>query len=230
MPGGMQDAHSLSGNPSDWCASDDLSSAARYEPTFFPSSPVAQEVARQPSAAWCSSSRRGGTAPAPTTGYCTWRVAVVLAVSTAVHARGQRREPRRADRRLPPLPVACRRSPPSRLLHCQGVDKYENEDLIKYSLPTDVWFHVDALSSAHVYLRLPEGGCCTRRRRRCRAGRQMRRRRARGSLSQQLQDTITTCSDRTPHTHRAGKSMGDIPKDTLEDACQLVKANSIVVS
>ncbi|PSC73498.1 Coiled-coil domain-containing 25 [Micractinium conductrix] len=62
-----------------------------------------------------------------------------------------------------------------------GVDKYENEDLIKYSLPTDVWFHVDALSSAHVYLRLPEG-----------------------------------------------KSMGDIPKDTLEDACQLVKANSIV--
>ena len=31
------------------------------------------------------------------------------------------------------------------------------QDLIKYSLPHDVWFHVDALSSAHVYLRLPEG-------------------------------------------------------------------------
>ena len=27
----------------------------------------------------------------------------------------------------------------------------------------------------------------------------------------------------------AGKSMHDIPKDTLEDACQLVKANSIQV-
>ncbi|EFN51711.1 hypothetical protein CHLNCDRAFT_12853, partial [Chlorella variabilis] len=62
----------------------------------------------------------------------------------------------------------------------QGLDKYENEDLIANALPHDIWFHVDALSSAHVYLRLPEG-----------------------------------------------KTMADIPKDTLEDACQLVKANSI---
>lgn len=36
-----------------------------------------------------------------------------------------------------------------------GQDKNENEDLIKYSFPTDVWFHVDDLSSAHVYLRMP---------------------------------------------------------------------------
>jgi predicted ribosome quality control (RQC) complex YloA/Tae2 family protein len=35
-----------------------------------------------------------------------------------------------------------------------GADKYENEDLIKYGLPEDMWFHVDDLSSAHVYLRL----------------------------------------------------------------------------
>lgn len=35
-----------------------------------------------------------------------------------------------------------------------GKDKYENEDLIKYSFPKDVWFHVENLSSAHVYLRL----------------------------------------------------------------------------
>ena len=35
-----------------------------------------------------------------------------------------------------------------------GKDKYENEDLIKYGLPEDLWFHVDDLSSAHVYLRL----------------------------------------------------------------------------
>jgi NFACT protein RNA binding domain len=35
-----------------------------------------------------------------------------------------------------------------------GKDKYENEFLIKYGLPEDVWFHVDDLSSAHVYLRL----------------------------------------------------------------------------
>jgi len=35
-----------------------------------------------------------------------------------------------------------------------GKDKYENEDLIKYGLPEDIWFHVDDHSSAHVYLRL----------------------------------------------------------------------------
>ena len=35
-----------------------------------------------------------------------------------------------------------------------GRDKFENEDLIKYGLPEDVWFHVDDLSSAHVYLRM----------------------------------------------------------------------------
>ncbi|KAJ7205184.1 cytoplasmic protein [Mycena pura] len=39
-----------------------------------------------------------------------------------------------------------------------GRDKVENEDLIKYAHPTDVWFHVDKLSSAHVYVRLPEDG------------------------------------------------------------------------
>ncbi|KAF8529316.1 cytoplasmic protein [Hysterangium stoloniferum] len=36
-----------------------------------------------------------------------------------------------------------------------GKDKVENEDLIKYAWPQDIWFHVDKLSSAHVYLRLP---------------------------------------------------------------------------
>jgi len=38
-----------------------------------------------------------------------------------------------------------------------GKDKYENEDLIKYGLPEDVWFHVDDMSSAHVYLRQKPG-------------------------------------------------------------------------
>ena len=32
-----------------------------------------------------------------------------------------------------------------------------DEDLIRYAWPQDVWFHVDKLSSAHVYLRMPEG-------------------------------------------------------------------------
>jgi hypothetical protein len=38
-----------------------------------------------------------------------------------------------------------------------GKDKHENEDLIKFGLPEDVWFHVDGLSSAHVYLRVEKG-------------------------------------------------------------------------
>ncbi|CAI5442435.1 unnamed protein product [Caenorhabditis angaria] len=38
-----------------------------------------------------------------------------------------------------------------------GVDKVENEELIRYGWPEDVWFHVDKLSSAHVYLRLTPG-------------------------------------------------------------------------
>lgn len=38
-----------------------------------------------------------------------------------------------------------------------GLDKFENEDLIKYGIPEDVWFHVDKLSSAHVYVRLHKG-------------------------------------------------------------------------
>jgi predicted ribosome quality control (RQC) complex YloA/Tae2 family protein len=33
-----------------------------------------------------------------------------------------------------------------------GRDKYENEDLIKWAVREDYWFHVDDLSSAHVYL------------------------------------------------------------------------------
>ncbi|AAW41900.1 hypothetical protein CNBB1970 [Cryptococcus deneoformans B-3501A] len=37
-----------------------------------------------------------------------------------------------------------------------GKDKVENEELLRYGLPTDVWFHVDKLSSAHVYLRQPD--------------------------------------------------------------------------
>lgn len=38
-----------------------------------------------------------------------------------------------------------------------GKDKHENEDLIRYGFPEDVWFHVDNLSSAHVYLRMNRG-------------------------------------------------------------------------
>ena len=35
-----------------------------------------------------------------------------------------------------------------------GRNKHENEDLIAHGWPGDVWFHVDGVSSAHVYFRL----------------------------------------------------------------------------
>ena len=37
-----------------------------------------------------------------------------------------------------------------------GKDKFENEDLIKFAWEEDIWFHVEGLSSAHVYFRLNE--------------------------------------------------------------------------
>jgi len=61
-----------------------------------------------------------------------------------------------------------------------GEDKYENEELIKWGWPEDVWFHVDKLSSAHVYLRL-----------------------------------------------RPGETLDDVPSVIIDEACQLVKDNSI---
>ena len=39
-----------------------------------------------------------------------------------------------------------------------GRDKYENDQLIEHSFGEDVWFHVDEVSSAHVYLRLGGSG------------------------------------------------------------------------
>ena len=38
-----------------------------------------------------------------------------------------------------------------------GKDKFENEELLKYGFPEDIWFHVDNFSSAHVYLRMKKG-------------------------------------------------------------------------
>ena len=57
---------------------------------------------------------------------------------------------------------------------------FTDEELIKWGWPEDVWFHVDKLSSAHVYLRLKEG-----------------------------------------------ETLDDVPMSIVEDAAQLVKANSI---
>ena len=61
-----------------------------------------------------------------------------------------------------------------------GEDKHENESLIRWGWPEDVWFHVDKVSSAHVYLRL-----------------------------------------------NPGQTLDDVDMSVIEDAAQLVKANSI---
>ncbi|TPX33198.1 hypothetical protein SmJEL517_g03858 [Synchytrium microbalum] len=45
---------------------------------------------------------------------------------------------------------------PSAMIY-MGKDKFENEELIKFGFEEDVWFHVDKLSSAHVYLRQQKG-------------------------------------------------------------------------
>ncbi|EKX45590.1 hypothetical protein GUITHDRAFT_94590, partial [Guillardia theta CCMP2712] len=50
----------------------------------------------------------------------------------------------------------CDAAPEGYLLY-MGKDKYENDDLIKFAWPEDVWYHVDKESSAHVYIRLPRG-------------------------------------------------------------------------
>ncbi|XP_005181926.1 coiled-coil domain-containing protein 25 [Musca domestica] len=50
---------------------------------------------------------------------------------------------------------SCVVDPPAVLY--MGRDKFENEDLIKWGFPEDVWFHVHNYSSAHVYLRLEKG-------------------------------------------------------------------------
>ncbi|XP_027081329.1 uncharacterized protein [Coffea arabica] len=38
-----------------------------------------------------------------------------------------------------------------------SLDNHENEELFKYGFPEDVWFHVDEMPSAHVFLRLHKG-------------------------------------------------------------------------
>ena len=48
---------------------------------------------------------------------------------------------------------------PSSTNQQQGRDKHENENLIAHALPHDIWFHVEDMSSAHVYLRPPASLC-----------------------------------------------------------------------
>merc|ERR1712127_175841 len=79
-----------------------------------------------------------------------------------------------------------------------GKDKFENEELLKYGFPEDIWFHVDKLSSAHVYLRLPTGAM---------------------DLSQ--------IKEKAQAQQKLKEALDSVPDQIVQEMCQLVKANSI---
>jgi len=79
-----------------------------------------------------------------------------------------------------------------------GRDKFENEDLIKYGFPEDIWFHVDKLSSAHVYLRLPPGSV-----------------------------DLSGVKDKALAKEKLMEAVGSVPENILKEMAVLTKANSI---
>ena len=92
---------------------------------------------------------------------------------------------------------------------------FPDEELIRWMWPEDVWFHVDKLSSAHVYLRLKE-------------------------VIQKFVSLLRLIVSIRFLTYRSlrhhlkfpiyqiqGETLDDVPKSIIEDAAQLVKYNSI---
>mmetsp|Transcript_122056 Transcript_122056/g.352741 ORF Transcript_122056/g.352741 Transcript_122056/m.352741 type:complete len:233 (+) Transcript_122056:167-865(+) len=86
----------------------------------------------------------------------------------------------------------------ARYIVYMGRDKFENEELLKYGWPEDIWFHVDKLSSAHVYLRLPPGSV------------DMSQTKDKDAAKQILLDAVAS-----------------VPEDILMEMAQLTKENSI---
>ena len=78
-----------------------------------------------------------------------------------------------------------------------GRDKHENEYLIRYGWPGDVWFHVEGISSAHVYFRID---CFS-------------------SSASTVNPNVRNLLGKIP--------MDDLPLESIEDMCQIVKHNSI---
>lgn len=76
---------------------------------------------------------------------------------------------------------------------------FSDEDLIKWGWPEDVWFHVNKVSSAHVYLRLRPVSFGKK--------------------------PIHLCLN---FDNFQGQTLDDIPSAVIDDAAQLVKANSIM--
>mmetsp|Transcript_8350 Transcript_8350/g.19666 ORF Transcript_8350/g.19666 Transcript_8350/m.19666 type:complete len:233 (+) Transcript_8350:3-701(+) len=79
-----------------------------------------------------------------------------------------------------------------------GKDKFENEELLKYGFPEDIWFHVDKLSSAHVYLRLPAGSV-----------------------------DLFNVKDKAAAQQKMRDALDSVPEEIIQEMCQLTKHNSI---
>ncbi|ORZ38053.1 hypothetical protein BCR44DRAFT_1429493 [Catenaria anguillulae PL171] len=109
-----------------------------------------------------------------------------------------------------------------------GKDKFENEELIKHAWDSDVWFHVDKLSSAHVYLRLqpckvnPAASSSP-------AGTPPTARSTKGAVKT-LPKPMTGASasaSAAVDNHLYCTRWDDIPDVLLQELAQLTKANSI---
>jgi len=96
------------------------------------------------------------------------------------------------------MPIYFKCSDPKYIVY-MGKDKFENEDLIKYGWPEDIWFHVDRYSSAHIYLRLPPGSV----------------------------DLTKAGKDREAAKVMLQEAMASVPEEIVMEMCQLTKANSI---
>jgi hypothetical protein len=95
------------------------------------------------------------------------------------------------------MPIYFKCSDPKYIVY-MGKDKYENEELIANAWPEDIWFHVDKHSSAHIYLRLPAGSV------------ELMGVKDKDVAKKMLQDAIAS-----------------VPKEVVDEMCQLTKANSI---
>mmetsp|Transcript_15141 Transcript_15141/g.46633 ORF Transcript_15141/g.46633 Transcript_15141/m.46633 type:complete len:233 (+) Transcript_15141:1-699(+) len=79
-----------------------------------------------------------------------------------------------------------------------GKDKFENEELLKYGFPEDIWFHVDKYSSAHIYLRLPAGSV-----------------------------DLMNIKDKAAAKEKLLEAVASVPEKVIMEMAQLTKANSI---
>lgn len=95
------------------------------------------------------------------------------------------------------MPIFFKCSDPKYTVY-MGKDKFENEELLKYGFPEDIWFHVDKYSSAHIYLRLPAGTM---------------------DLSQ--------IKEKSEAQLKLQEAMDSVPAEIVEEMCQLTKNNSI---